>query len=80
VASGPATGKNPASRSKFPPLRHTQHSYLPTAEVAGLTRARGSQGDVVSPLAYTGLRFGEFIGLNVEDVDLEARRIRVRGP
>ena len=36
------------------------------------------QGDVVSLLAYTGLRFGELTGLNVEDIDLKARRIRVR--
>jgi integrase len=33
---------------------------------------------VVLILAYTGLRFGELTGLNVEDVDLDARRIRVR--
>jgi integrase len=38
----------------------------------------GGQGDVVSLLAYTGMRFGELTGLNVEDVDLKARRIRVR--
>ena len=29
-------------------------------------------------LAYSGLRFGELTGLNVEDVDVDARRIRVR--
>lgn len=28
--------------------------------------------------AYTGLRFGELTGLNVKDVDLAARRMRVR--
>jgi integrase len=33
---------------------------------------------VVLILAYTGLRFGELTGLNVEDVDVGARRIRVR--
>ena len=48
------------------------------AEVAALTLACGAQGDVVSLLAYTGLRFGDLTGLNVEDVDLKARRIRVR--
>ena len=37
-----------------------------------------AQGDVVLVLAYTGLRFGELTGLNVEDVDIRARRIRVR--
>lgn len=38
----------------------------------------GVQGDVVLILAFTGLRFGELTGLNVEDVDVDARRIRVR--
>jgi integrase len=32
----------------------------------------------VTLLAYTGLRYGEMVGLRVEDVDLKARRIRVR--
>jgi integrase len=47
-------------------------------EVADLAEACGDQGDVVLILAYSGLRFGELTGLNVEDVDVEARRIRVR--
>lgn len=48
------------------------------AEVAGLAQICGAQGDIVLILAYTGLRFGELTGLNVEDVDLGARRLRVR--
>lgn len=51
---------------------------LTAREVAELAEACGSQGDVVLILAYTGLRSGELTGLNVEDVDIEARRIRVR--
>ena len=69
--------KIPANRTKFPPMRQTAHTYLTAAEVAALTVACGLQGDVVSVLAYTGLRFGELVGLNVEDVDLDVRRIRV---
>jgi integrase len=76
--AGQLSARNPAARTKFPPLRATPHTYLSTAEVAALTLACGAQGDVVSLLAYTGLRFGELTGLNVEDVDLKARRIRVR--
>ncbi len=75
---GLLVSRNPAARTKFPPLRPTMHTYLTTSEVAALTLACGPQGDVVSLLAYTGLRFGELTGLNVEDVDLKARRIRVR--
>jgi integrase len=53
-------------------------STLTAREVAQLSDACRPQGDVVAILAYTGLKFGELTGLNVEDVDLAARRIRVR--
>jgi integrase len=78
AGDGLLASRNPAARTKFPPLRPTAHTYLTAAEVAALTLVCGAQGDVVSVLAYTGLRFGELTGLNVEDVDLKARRIRVR--
>lgn len=78
VDEGHLLGKNPAARTKFPPMRETTHIYLTAGEVAALAHACGDQGDVVSILAYTGLRFGELTGLNVEDVELDARRIRVR--
>jgi integrase len=78
AAAGRLIGRNPASRTKCPPMRPTKHIYLSAAEVAALAIACGDQGDVVLILAYTGLRFGELIGLNVEDVDLDARRVRVR--
>jgi integrase len=71
-------GKNPACRTKFPPMRSRTHTYLSAAEVAALADACGIQGDVVLILSYTGLRFGELTGLNIEDVDLHARRLRVR--
>jgi integrase len=45
---------------------------------AGEDSRAAKQGDVVLILAHTGLRFGELTGLNVEDVDLQARHIRVR--
>jgi integrase len=78
VDDGHLLGKNSATRTKFPPMRDTTHVYLTAGEVAVLARECGDQGDVVSILAYTGLRFGELTGLNVEHVDLNARRIRVR--
>ena len=76
--AGRLIGRNPASRTKFPPMRPTAHTYLSAAEVATLATVCGDQGDVVLILAYTGLRFGELTGLNVEDVGLDARRVRVR--
>ncbi|HEY5852503.1 MAG TPA: tyrosine-type recombinase/integrase [Aldersonia sp.] len=78
LESGQLIGKNPATRTKFPPMKHTAHTYLTAPEVAALAAECGTQGDVVLILAYTGLRFGELIGLNVEDVDLVARRVRIR--
>ena len=81
-------GKNPASNVRFPAMGQTSHVYLTAVEVAKLAELcdtattedsrAAKQGDVVLILAYTGLRFGELTGLNVEDVDLQARRIRVR--
>jgi integrase len=81
-------GKNPASSVRFPAMGETSHVYLTAVEVAKLAELcvtataedsrAAKQGDVLLILAYTGLRFGELTGLNVEDVDLEARRIRVR--
>ena len=78
VDDGRLIEKNPATRTKFPPMRRTTHIYLTAREVAVLSDVCGAQGDVVAILAYTGLRFGELTGLNVEDVDLTARRIRIR--
>ena len=78
AVDGGHVAKNPASRTRFPPMRSTTHTYLRSTEVTALAEACGTQGDVVLILAYTGLRFGELTGLNVEDVDLHARRIRVR--
>lgn len=78
IDDGQLLSRNPAARTKFPPLRPTTHTYLTTAEVSALAEACGRQGDVVVLLAYTGMRFGELVGLRVEDVELDARRIRVR--
>lgn len=78
IDDGQLLSRNPAARTIFPPLRQTTHTYLTTAEVAALAEACGRQGDVVILLAYTGMRFGELVGLRVEDVELDVRRIRVR--
>lgn len=69
---------NPALAVVFPPLPVPEHTILTTAEVERLAELCGAQGDVVLILAYTGLRFGELIGLRVGDIDLAARRVRVR--
>jgi integrase len=78
IDDGLLPSRNPAARTNFPSQRQTTHTYLSTGEVAALAQACGVQGDVLTLLAYTGLRYGELVGLRVEDVDLGSRRIRVR--
>ncbi|HWT49953.1 MAG TPA: site-specific integrase [Mycobacterium sp.] len=88
IADKKLRGKNPAANVRFPAMGETSHVYLTAVEVAklaelcdtatGETSRASKQGDVVLILAYTGLRFGELTGLNVEDVDVHTRRIRVR--
>lgn len=70
--------RNPCAGTTFPPLREREHVYLTANEVDQLATLCGTQGDIVTVLAYTGLRWGELTGLRVSDVDLAARRIRVR--
>src|SRR5262245_21561712 len=71
IDDGQLLARNPASRTKFPPLRQTSHTYLTTSEVATLADVCGPGGDVVILLAYIGLRFGVLVGLWVSDVDLQ---------
>jgi integrase len=43
-----------------------------------LAAACKDQGDVVTILAYTGLRWSELVRLRVDDIDLTTRRLHVR--
>ena len=70
--------KNPCTATTFPMLVEHEHVYLTAAEVDRLAALCGAQGDVVQILAYTGLRWGELMGLQAGDVDLVARRLRIR--
>ncbi|BBZ00082.1 hypothetical protein MFAL_35480 [Mycolicibacterium fallax] len=70
--------RNPAlgvSAGRIP--ERERHRYLTAQEVQTLAVACGDQGDVVTVLAYTGLRWSELVGLRVKDVDLVARRLYV---
>ncbi|GAA2812737.1 tyrosine-type recombinase/integrase [Mycolicibacterium pallens] len=71
--------RNPAlgvSAGRIP--ERERHRYLTAPEVHTLATACGDQGDVVTILAYTGLRWSELVGLRVKDIDLVARRLYVR--
>lgn len=68
--------RNPAlgvSAGRIP--ERERHRYLTAQEVQRLATACGDQGDVVTILAYTGLRWSELVGLRVKDIDLTARRL-----
>ncbi len=70
---------NPAAGLSAPPIpQRERHRYLTAREVAALAEALGDQGDVVTILAFTGLRWSELVGLRVRDLDLPARRLYVR--
>lgn len=71
--------RNPAhtvSAGRIP--ERDRHRYLTAQEVQTLADACGDQGDVVTILAYTGLRWSELVGLRVKDINLAARRLFVR--
>lgn len=70
--------RNPAlgvSAGRIP--ERERHRYLTAPEVALLATACGKQGDVVTILAYTGLRWSELVGLRVGDIDLDTKRLHV---
>ncbi|MCV7377646.1 site-specific integrase [Mycobacterium alsense] len=73
IHANPARG---CSAGRLP--ARDRHRYLTATEVAALAAACGDQGDIVTILAYTGLRWSELVGLRVGDVDLTARRLYVR--
>lgn len=80
---------NPVSGVTVPSLPRRESHVLTSAEVLELReacrpmpsddRAPVDQSYLVPVLAFTGLRVGEAAALNVGDIDLDGRRIHVRG-
>jgi integrase len=69
--------RNPAAGVKLPRVVRDEPRFLTRDEVEALAQAAGTDGDVIRFLAYTGLRFGEMVGLKVGRVDLLRRRVHV---
>ena len=69
--------RNPASGVKLPPIPRKRPVYLTNRQVAGLAAAAGDHEALLLLLAYTGLRWGEAIGLRVADLDMLRRRVMV---
>lgn len=68
---------NRARGVKLPRKVSKEHVYLTHQQAHDLAEASGDRGLLVLVLAYTGLRWGEAIGLRVRDVELGRRRINV---
>ncbi|RIX31271.1 tyrosine-type recombinase/integrase [Amnibacterium setariae] len=68
---------NPARGVNLPRKVRKEHRYLTHEQVHSLAGVSGEHRTLVLLLAYTGLRWGEAIGLRVGDVDLQRRRIAV---
>jgi integrase len=69
---------SPARGANLPRKKGKERHYLSHAQVQLLADESRSNGTLVLLLAYTGLRWGEAVGLRVKNVDMLRRRILVR--
>jgi integrase len=70
--------QNPAKGSSLPRKIRAQRHYLTHHQVELLAGFSGTHGTLVRTLSYTGLRWGEVIGLRVKDLDGLRRRLQIR--
>ena len=68
---------NPCEGVDLPKATSRDKTILSPADVATMAAAAGDYADHVNALAMAGLRWGELAGLQVQDVDLEKRRLRI---
>jgi integrase len=68
---------NPARGVRLPRKVPKHHRYLTHDEVHALAEASGKHKTLILVLSYTGLRWGEVVGLRVSDFDPERRRLTV---
>jgi integrase len=69
---------NPAEGVELPRLPETEQRYLTHEQLHRVAVASGRLRTLILLLGYCGLRFGEAAALRAADVDVSARRIRVR--
>ncbi len=69
--------RNPAAGVKLPRTSRKRPLYLTHQQVSDLAAAAGEYEGLVLLLGYTGLRWGEGIGLRVHDLDLLRKRASV---
>ena len=68
---------NPARGINLPRKLKKEHRYLTHAEVGRLADNSGKHKFLVLVFTYTGLRWGEAIGLRVRDIDPTRKRFNV---
>ncbi|GAA1469038.1 tyrosine-type recombinase/integrase [Microbacterium thalassium] len=71
-------GRNVAAEIALPRVVASDRHYLNHSQVHLLAEEVGEWATLIRFLAYTGLRWGEATALRPEDVDLDARFVRVR--
>lgn len=70
---------NPARGLSLPSLpMKGEHIYLTHQQLRALAFACGSYRGLINVLGMCGLRWGEAVGLKVDDIDFDKRRIYVR--
>jgi integrase len=70
---------NPALGVDLPSLpMKGRHQYLTPGQVKALAEASGDYASLILTLGFCGLRWGEAIALQVQDVDVLRRRIHIR--
>lgn len=69
--------RNPADGAKLPRTARRRPLFLTHEQVGALAAAAGQYQGLVLLLAYTGLRWGEAIGLRVHDLDLLRKRASI---
>ena len=69
--------KNAATGVKLPRTSRKRPVYLTHAQVGSLAAAAGEYEGLVLFLSYTGLRWGEAVGLRVHDLDMLRRRATI---
>lgn len=68
---------NPAEGVELPRLPEVHQRFLSHRQTHELAIAAGRFRTLILTLTYCGLRFGEAVGLQARDVDLDSRRIRI---
>jgi integrase len=68
---------NPCNDVRTPKKVSREHTYLNHAQLHALASEAGSHRTMVLVMGYTGLRWGEIIGLRVRDADFARNRLTV---